>query len=85
MCGKVFHKNHNGYVYIYISKAMKGLLQLIIISHTQLTGHLAPFVCKPCRYTPGLWGNEIGDTTFCLVVEVFGIKYTRYENLQQIL
>ena len=61
------------------------LPQAGIIYPTQLKMHLAPFGYKPFQYTPGLWDHENRDTKLCLVVDDFGIKYTRKNNLQHIL
>ena len=68
-----------------IRKGVYVLPQAGIIYHTQLKIHLAPFGYKPCQYTPGLWDHENRDTKLCLVVDNFGIKYTRKNNLQHIL
>ena len=60
-----------------IRKGMYILPQAGIIYPTQLKMHLAPFGYKPFQYTPGLWDHENRDTKLCLVVDNFGIKYTR--------
>ena len=60
---------HNDWLYIKNTKGMYGLKQ---------TGYLADKnLDKPCKHTHGLWVHETRDIQFVLVVDDFGIKYTK--------
>jgi hypothetical protein len=68
---------HNGSVLVEISRGMYGLPQAGILAYNQLVSHLKTHGYAPCTHTPGLWTHTTRDITFCLVVDDFGIKYTK--------
>jgi Reverse transcriptase (RNA-dependent DNA polymerase) len=76
---------HNDAVYVEVSKGMYGLKQASRIANDQLTVFLAAHGYAPAPVTPGLWLHETRDITFTLVVDDFGIKYTKEEDLDHLL
>jgi hypothetical protein len=76
---------HNGAVYVVVMKGMYGLKQAGRIANDQLTEFLAADGYAPVPITPGLWRHETRDISFTLVVDDFGIKYTRQEDLDHLL
>eukprot|EP00957_Ditylum_brightwellii_P115504 8810328-Ditylum_brightwellii.AAC.1 len=74
-------KVSNGHVYVNIRKGMYGLPQEGCIAHDQLKQQLAKHGYKPCKFKPGLWRHEKRNITFCLVVDAFGIKYTKKSDV----
>jgi hypothetical protein len=59
---------------------MNGLPQAGKLANNQLIAALAPFGYHPVPLTAGLWRHKTCDTTFCLVVDNVGIKYTNKED-----
>jgi Reverse transcriptase (RNA-dependent DNA polymerase) len=76
---------HNDAVYVEVSKGMYGLKQAGRIANDQLTIFLAAHGYAPAPVTPGLWLHETRDITFTLVVDDFGIKYIKQEDLDHLL
>ena len=70
----------DGYIYIKIKKGMYGLPQAGKLAHDLLKDHLAKYDFVPARFTPGLWKHKTRNIRFCLVVDDFGVKYTRKED-----
>lgn len=65
---------------VEIRKGMYDLSQTGIIANKRLQAHLCRYGYFPCPYNPGLYRHKILDTTFTLVVDDFGIKYTDKAN-----
>ena len=72
---------HNGYLYCEIQKGLYGLPQSGKLAHDKLKKHLKSFDFIPCPITPGLWKHKTRDLMFCLVVDDFGVKYTKKDDV----
>ena len=59
---------------------MYGLPQAGKLAHDKLKKHLKAFDFQPCPITPGLWKHKTRDIVFCLVVDDFGVRYTKKED-----
>ncbi|KAI2500611.1 Reverse transcriptase (RNA-dependent DNA polymerase) [Fragilaria crotonensis] len=74
---------HNGHVYVEIRKGMYGLPQAGILANDRLAEFL-----KPHGYSPvltGLWRHASRPIAFTLVVDDFGVKYTRREDAEHLM
>ena len=76
---------HKGFVYMEIEKGMYGLPQAGKFSNDKLKLHLAKFVYEPAPITPGLWMHQNLRLQVSLVVDDFGIKYERQEDITHLL
>jgi hypothetical protein len=76
---------HNGYVYGKVRCSMYGLPQAGRIANEQLTKFLVPHGYAPVPITPGLWRHTTCDIAFTLVVDDFGIKYTKCTNAEHLM
>ena len=68
-----------------IQKGMYGLPQAGNIANDKLKLHLAKFGYEPAPITPGLWRHQTCPLQFSLVVDDFGIKYERQEDITHLL
>ena len=68
-----------------IQKGMYELPQVEKIANDKLKLHLAKFAYKPAPITPGLWRYQTRPLQFSLVVDDFGIKYERQEDITHLL
>jgi hypothetical protein len=75
----------NGFVYALIAMAWYGLKQSGKIAHDDLVAHLAKSGYKKAKYTQGLFFHETRDISFTLVVDDFGIKYMRQEDVDHLV
>ena len=75
----------DGYVYMEIRKGMPGLKQAGRLASDRLTNNLASNGYSPVPHTPSLWSHHTSDLVFSLVVDDFGIKYTRKEDANHLL
>ena len=75
---------HKGYVYIQIRKGMPGLKQAGKIANTRLTKHLQQYGYHPTPRTPSLWVHRDRPVSFTLVVDDFGVKYTKLADFQHL-
>ena len=55
------------------------------IANDKLKLHLAKFGYEPASITSGLWRHQTLPLQFSLVVDDFGIKYERQEDITHIL
>ena len=76
---------HNGWVYLEITKDMYGLKESGKFAFDQLHEYLAPYGYAPCKYTTGLWKHKNNGITFVLRVDDFGIKYTNKATAQYLI
>ena len=74
-----------GYVYAKIKKALYGLEESGRIAHEDMVDHLASFGYHESKLTKGLFMHETKDISFTLVVDDFGIKWTKEEDLNQLI
>jgi hypothetical protein len=78
----------DGNIYIQANKGMYGLPQSGILANKLLEKRLNKHGYHQSKLVPGLWKHNIRPIQFALVVEDFGVKYTRLEDvhhLQQVL
>jgi hypothetical protein len=67
-----------------VRRGMYGLPQAGRIANEQLlTKFLAPHGYAPVPITPGLWRHTTCDIAFTLVVNDFGVKYTKRADAEQ--
>ena len=59
---------------------MYGLKQAGYLANKNLEAHLLKYGYKPYKHTRGLWVHETRDIQFVLVLDNFGIKYTKEED-----
>ena len=45
---------------------------------------MAKYGCAPVQHTPALWKHETRDIIFTLVVDGFGIKFTRRQDAEHL-
>ena len=64
---------------------MYGLPHSGKIVNDKLKLHLARFGYEPAPITPDLWRHQTSPLQFPLVVDDFGIKYERQEDITHIL
>ncbi len=79
------NKVHNGHIYLEMGRAVWGLPQAGILANKLLKKHLAPHGYYECKQTPGLWKHSTRPITFTLVVDNFGVKYTRKEDIDHLI
>ncbi len=66
-------------------QAMWGLPQAGILANKLLKKYLAPHKYFECTHTPSLWRHATRPITFMLVVDNFGVKYTRQEDIDHLI
>ena len=76
---------HKGFVYTEIQKGMYGLPRSGKKGNDKLNLHLEKFGDYLATTNPGLWRHQSCPLQFSLVVEDFGIKYERQEDITHIL
>ena len=64
---------------------MYGLKQAGKIANDQLKERLIPHGYLPCKNTPGLWKHSNKPISFTLIVDDFGVKYTRKKDAEELL
>jgi hypothetical protein len=74
-----------GYVYLQMGKAVWGLPQAGILANKLLQKRLAPHGYYECKHTPGLWKHTSRPISFTLVVDKFGVKYERKEDIDHLI
>ena len=76
---------NDGWCYVEIRKALYGLSQAGYISNIELKRVLAEEGYIPSKFTPGLFKHKTRDIAFSLVVDDFGVKYTKKEDAQHLI
>jgi hypothetical protein len=76
---------HHDHVYMEISKSIYGLPQAGRQAQDRLVKHLKADGYTQCKNTPSLFRHNTRDIAFTLVVDDFGIMYTRDEDLEHFL
>jgi hypothetical protein len=82
---KLHSKVRNGFVYIEVRRGMYGLPQAGKIANDQLVKFLAPHGYEPVALTHGLWKHNKRPIVFTLVVDDFGVKYTKREDADNLI
>ena len=72
-------------MYIQKSKKACGIPQAGKIANDKLKLHLVKFGYQTAPITPGLWRHQTHPLQFSLVVNDFGIKYERQEDITHLL
>ena len=67
----------DGWCYAEIRKCMYGLKEAGYLSNLELKRVLAKEGYIPSQFTPGLFTHKTRDIAFSLVVDDFGVKYTK--------
>ena len=68
-----------------IQKSVHWLPQAGKIANDKIKLHLAKFGYDPAPITSGLWRHQTLPLQFSLVVDDFGIKYERQEDITHLL
>jgi hypothetical protein len=55
------------------------------IANNRLTECLAPYGHAPVPITPGHWKHDASDLIFTLLVDDFGIKFTKNADAEQLM
>mmetsp|Transcript_33456 Transcript_33456/g.51288 ORF Transcript_33456/g.51288 Transcript_33456/m.51288 type:complete len:144 (-) Transcript_33456:1250-1681(-) len=76
---------HKGHVYVRVDKGMYGPLQAGRIAYNYLKKLLAPYGYLPTEHTPGLWKHDSSDLMFTLIVDDFGVRYTKKSDVERLL
>ncbi|KAL7483042.1 hypothetical protein ACHAW6_008693 [Cyclotella cf. meneghiniana] len=75
----------DGYVYLRVGKGMYGLPQAGSLGHDLLEERLNQAGYYQSKIAPGLWRHKTRNLRFVLVVDDFGIKYLRKEDLDHLI
>jgi hypothetical protein len=75
-------KAKNGFVYIEIRRSIYGLPQS---GRLAIQEKLRPVGYHKVQHTPGLWKHMSRPIQFSLVVDDFGVKYTRKEDIDHLV
>ena len=75
----------DGWIYIKVVKGMYGLPQAGSLAHDLLEKRLNNEGYYKSKLVPGLWKHKTRNLQFVLVVDDFGIKYLREEDLNHLI
>jgi hypothetical protein len=75
----------DGWVYIEMRRTVWGLPQAGILANKRLRRKLAPFGYHEYVNTPGLWRHETRGISFTLVVDDFGVKYMKKDDVDHLI
>ena len=64
---------------------MYGLPQTGLLAQEQLIENLKDHIYYQNKLVPGLWHHKIRPTTFALVVDNFGAKYTNKKDAEHLM
>jgi hypothetical protein len=76
---------HNGFVSVEIQRGMYGLPQAGKVANNQLVKFLSPHGYTPVPLTHRLWRHSERTVTFTLVVDDFGVKYTKRDDAEHLI
>jgi hypothetical protein len=74
-----------GYIYLQLHKAVWGLPLAEILANKLLQKCLAPHGYYECKNTPGFWKHTMRPITLTLIVDDFGVKYERQEDVDHLI
>ena len=77
--------NNDGYCYVKVRKAFYGLHEAGYITTVDLKRILELEGYVPSKYTPGLFTHKTREIAFSLVVDDFGVQYTKREDAEHLL
>ena len=75
---------HDEYLYTEVSKGMYGLPQAGRIANDELLPRLAAGGYREAGHTPGLFKHDTNSIIFCLIVDDFGVKYTKKQDAEHL-
>ena len=75
----------NGIVYMEIRKGMPGLKQAGKLANDRLQAHLLKYGYSPVPRTASLWKHNKTNVMFTLVVDDFGVRFTKKEDAQHLI
>jgi hypothetical protein len=81
----LYKKEKYGWVYFGVERRMYGLPQLGSLGHDLLEERLNSEGYFKSKLVPALWKHKTKDIQFVLVVDDFGIKYTKEEELNHLV
>ena len=67
-----------------LKKAIYGLKQAGLLSNKMLAKILNKEGCYQAKHTPGLWTHVKRQISFTLVVDDFGVKYVKEEDVHHL-
>ncbi len=76
---------HDNYVYFEIRKCLYGIPQSGKFSQDRLVSHLAAHGYTQCPNTPCLFNHATRDITFSLVVDDFGVSYSKQQDVDHLI
>ena len=81
----LLNKVHREYIWIEVRRSIYGLPQAGKLANEYLRKKLAPHQYYEVPHTPGLWKHISRPIQFTLVVDDFGVKYSRKEDVDHLL
>ena len=81
----LLEKVYKGCVWIKIRRRIYGLTQSGKLANEYLQKKLAPHGYYEVKHTPRLWKHISRPIQFTLVVDYFGVKYTRRKDAEHLL
>ena len=75
----------DGWCYAEIRKCIYGLKEAGYLANIELKRILALDGYIPSKFTPGLFFHKTRDISFSLVVDDFGVKYTKKEDAEHLV
>jgi hypothetical protein len=75
----------DGWCCVVIRKAMYGLKESGFIANQELKVILAKQGYIPSKFTPGLFTHKTRSVAFSLVVDDFGVKYKKKEDMDHLV
>ena len=76
---------HNGYVYVQISKWMYGLAQAGLLANDIWSKRLVKHGFAQTQHTTGMWKHHSNSIQFTWVVNDFGVKYNEKKDTQDLI
>ena len=81
----LLEKVYKGSVWIEIRRSIYGLPQSGKLANEDLRNKISPHGYYEVKHTPGLWKHISRPIQFTLVVDDFGVKYTRRKDAEHLL
>jgi hypothetical protein len=75
----------NGYAYLEMQRAVWGNPQAGILANKLLCKCLMPHGYYKCANTPSPWKHKTGQISVTLVVDNFGVKYVKQNNVDHLI
>ena len=75
----------NGTVYMEIRKGMPGLKQAGKLASDRLKTHLSKYGYTPVPRTASLWKHDKKNIMFTLVIDDFGVKFTKKQDAEHLM